>query len=95
MANELLEFEDGTSASRSTSTCARSASVILGDFSKIEEGQQVRRTGEVLSVPVGDGFLGRVVDPLGQPIDGLGEIEAPSCAARWSCRPPRWCSGRA
>ncbi len=40
----------------------------------IEEGQQVKRTGRVLSVPVGDGFLGRVVDPLGEPIDGLGEI---------------------
>jgi len=49
--------------------------VILGDFSKIDEGQQVRRTGEVLSVPVGDGFLGRVVDPLGNPMDGKGEIE--------------------
>src|SRR5260370_42597114 len=49
--------------------------VILGDFSKVEEGQQVRRTGEVLSVPVGDGVLGRVVDPLGVPLDGKGEIE--------------------
>jgi len=47
----------------------------LGDFSGIEEGQDVRRTGEVLSVPVGDGYLGRVVDPLGNPIDGLGEVE--------------------
>jgi F-type H+-transporting ATPase subunit alpha len=50
--------------------------VLLGDGSKIEEGQAVRRTGEVLSVPVGDAFLGRVVDPLGNPIDGLGPIEA-------------------
>src|SRR6266567_3170853 len=50
--------------------------VILGDFSKVEEGQQVRRTGEVLSVPVGDAFLGRVVDPLGIPLDGKGELEA-------------------
>ena len=49
--------------------------VILGDFAGIEEGQEVRRTGEVLSVPVGDGYLGRVVDPLGKPIDGLGEIQ--------------------
>ncbi len=48
---------------------------MLGDFSKIEEGQQVRRTGEVLSVPVGDAFLGRVVGPLGVPLDGLGPIE--------------------
>jgi F-type H+-transporting ATPase subunit alpha len=50
--------------------------VILGDYAHIEEGQQVRRTGNILSVPVGDGFLGRVVDPLGKPIDGLGDIEA-------------------
>src|SRR6202034_2144849 len=50
--------------------------VILGDFEKIEEGQQVKRTNEVLSVPVGDAFLGRVVNPLGQPIDGGGDIEA-------------------
>ena len=49
--------------------------MILGDFEKIEEGQQVKRTGEVLSVPVGDAFLGRVVNPLGQPIDGRGDIE--------------------
>ena len=49
--------------------------VILGDFAGIEEGQEVRRTGEVLSVPVGDGYLGRVVDPLGKPLDGLGEIQ--------------------
>jgi F-type H+/Na+-transporting ATPase subunit alpha len=47
---------------------------VLGEFTGIEEGQEVRRTGEVLSVPVGDGYLGRVVDPLGNPIDGLGEV---------------------
>ena len=48
--------------------------VVLGDFGGIEEGQLVHRTGEVLSVPVGDGYLGRTVDPLGRPIDGLGDI---------------------
>jgi len=50
--------------------------VILGNFEGIEEGMEVQRTGEVLSVPVGDAFLGRVVDPLGNPIDGLGDIKA-------------------
>jgi F-type H+-transporting ATPase subunit alpha len=50
--------------------------VILGDYDGIEEGTSARRTGEILSVPVGDGFLGRVVDPLGRPIDGKGEIKA-------------------
>jgi F-type H+-transporting ATPase subunit alpha len=48
--------------------------VVLGEFDEIVEGMEVTRTGEVLSVPVGDGYLGRVVDPLGNPIDGLGEI---------------------
>ena len=55
--------------------------VILGEYSGIEEGQTVRRTGEILSVPVGDGFLGRVVDPLGRPIDGKGEIKAEATRA--------------
>jgi F-type H+/Na+-transporting ATPase subunit alpha len=74
MANELLEFPDGTRGLALNLDVREIGVVILGDFSKIEEGQQVRRSGEVLSVPVGDGFLGRVVDPLGVPLDGLGEI---------------------
>jgi F-type H+/Na+-transporting ATPase subunit alpha len=74
MANELLEFPDGTRGLALNLEEREIGVVILGDFSSIEEGQQVRRTGEVLSVPVGDAFLGRVVDPLGQPLDGLGEI---------------------
>ena len=75
MANELLEFEDGTRGLAQNLEVAEIGVVVLGDFSKIEEGQQVRRTGEVLSVPVGDAFLGRVVGPLGVPLDGLGPIE--------------------
>ena len=74
MANELLEFEDGTLGLALNLDVRQIGVVILGDFAGIEEGQKVRRTGEVLSVPVGDGYLGRVVDPLGKPIDGLGEI---------------------
>jgi F-type H+/Na+-transporting ATPase subunit alpha len=76
MANELLEFEDGTLGIALNLDTREIGVVILGDFDKIEEGQSVRRTGEILSVPVGDGFMGRVVDPLGQPIDGLGDIES-------------------
>ncbi|VDG77054.1 ATP synthase F1 subunit alpha [Actinobaculum suis] len=75
MANELLEFEDGTRGLAMNLEEREIGVVVLGDFSSIEEGQEVRRTGEVLSVPVGDGYLGRTVDPLGKPIDGLGEIE--------------------
>jgi F-type H+-transporting ATPase subunit alpha len=75
MANELLEFEDGTYGLALNLDVRSIGAVVLGEFSGIEEGQQVRRTNQVLSVPVGDNYLGRVVDPLGQPIDGLGEIE--------------------
>ncbi|MGW7295023.1 F0F1 ATP synthase subunit alpha [Streptomyces xiamenensis] len=75
MANELLEFEDGTLGLALNLEEREIGAVVLGEFSGIEEGQPVRRTGEVLSVAVGEGYLGRVVDPLGNAIDGLGEIE--------------------
>jgi F-type H+-transporting ATPase subunit alpha len=75
MANELLEFEDGTRGLALNLDVREIGTVVLGDFSKIEEGQRVKRTGQVLSVPVGDGFLGRVVGPLGEPLDGQGPIE--------------------
>ena len=76
MANELLEFEDGTLGLAQNLDVREIGVVVLGEFSKIEEGQEVKRTGDILSVPVGDAFLGRVVNPLGAPIDGLGEIES-------------------
>ena len=76
MANELLEFDDGTLGLALNLDVTEIGVVVLGEFAAIEEGQSVRRTGEVLSVPVGDAFLGRVIDPLGQPLDGLGDIEA-------------------
>ncbi|WP_422773411.1 F0F1 ATP synthase subunit alpha [Plantactinospora sp. WMMC1484] len=75
MTNELLEFEDGTLGLALNLDVREIGVVVLGDYRGIEEGQRVKRTGRVLSVPVGDAFLGRVVDPLGQPIDGLGDIE--------------------
>ncbi|ATG54548.1 F0F1 ATP synthase subunit alpha [Brachybacterium ginsengisoli] len=75
MANELVSFEDGTLGLALNLELREVGVVVLGEFSGIEEGQQVRRTGQVLSVPVGDGYLGRVVDPTGAPIDGLGTIE--------------------
>lgn len=74
MANELLKFEDGTLGLALNLEEREIGAVVLGEFSGIEEGQPVQRTGEVLSVGVGEGYLGRVVDPLGNPIDGLGEI---------------------
>jgi F-type H+-transporting ATPase subunit alpha len=98
MTNELLEFESGVRGLALNLDVREVGVVILGDFAGIEEGQQVRRTGEVLSVPVGDGYLGRVVDPLGNPIDGGGpiestgrralELQAPTVVQRQSVKEP-------
>lgn len=76
MTNELLEFGGGVLGVALNLDQREIGAVILGDYHGIEEGQPVKRTGNILSVPVGDNFLGRVVDPLGNPIDGLGDIEA-------------------
>ena len=76
MANELIRFADGTLGLALNLDEDEIGVVVLGEFTGIEEGQEVTRTGEVLSVAVGDNFLGRVVDPLGNPIDGLGDIKA-------------------
>ena len=93
MTQELLEFPGGVLGVALNLDEHSIGAVILGDFEKIEQGQQVKRTGEVLSVPVGDAFLGRVVNPLGQPIDGRGEVETTSGAPS-SCRRRRWCSAK-
>src|SRR4030081_1932982 len=74
MANELLEFPGGVLGVALNLEPRSIGTAILGDFETVEEGQQVKRTGQVLSVPVGEGYLGRVVDPLGKPLDGLGDI---------------------
>jgi len=76
MASELLEFENGVRGLALNLDVREIGVVILGEFNQIEEGQQVKRTGEILSVPVGDAFLGRVVGPLGEPLDGKGPIES-------------------
>jgi F-type H+/Na+-transporting ATPase subunit alpha len=75
MANELLVFENGVRGLALNLEAREIGVVILGEFNEIEEGQQVKRTGEILSVPVGDAFLGRVVGALGEPLDGKGPIE--------------------
>ena len=75
MANELIRFADGTLGLALNLDENEIGVVVLGEFAGIVEGLEVTRTGEVLSVPVGEGYLGRVVDPLGTPIDGLGEIK--------------------
>jgi F-type H+-transporting ATPase subunit alpha len=75
MANELLEFENGTQGIALNLDVREIGVVVLGDSEGIEEGQTVRRTGDILGVPVGDGYLGRTVNAMGIPIDGLGDIE--------------------
>ncbi len=98
MTNELLEFEGGTLGLALNLDIREIGCVIMGDAQRIEEGQEVRRTGEILSMPVGDAFLGRVVDPLGRPLDGKGEIpsterrpleiQAPSVVQRQPVKEP-------
>jgi len=98
MTNELLEFEGGVLGLALNLDVREIGCVLLGDSAHIEEGQEVRRTGEILSVPVGDAFLGRVVDPLGRPLDGKGdiaseerrvlELQAPNVMARQPVKEP-------
>ena len=76
MASELLVFENGVRGLALNLDVREIGVVILGEFNEIEEGQQVKRTGEILSVPVGDAFLGRVVGALGEPLDGKGPVES-------------------
>jgi len=91
MATELLEFPGGVVGLALNLDIREIGCVIFGDTASIEEGDEVRRTGQILSVPVGDGFLGRVVDPLGRPVDGKGDIER-RAPARSRCRRRRWSS---
>jgi F-type H+/Na+-transporting ATPase subunit alpha len=98
MTQELVEFPGGVLGVALNLDEHSIGVVILGDYETIAEGQQVKRTGEVLAVPVGDNFLGRVVNPLGHPIDGQGDIEpethraleiqAPSVINRQSVKEP-------
>ncbi|MBF4547587.1 F0F1 ATP synthase subunit alpha [Corynebacterium afermentans subsp. lipophilum] len=76
MTNELLEFPNGVIGVAQNLETDSIGVVVLGNFESLSEGDEVKRTGEVLSIPVGENFLGRVINPLGQPIDGLGPIES-------------------
>jgi F-type H+-transporting ATPase subunit alpha len=96
--NELLEFQDGTVGLALNLDEETIGAVVLGSVDRLEEGQIVRATGRILSVPAGDGLLGRVVDPLGNPIDGKGpltnvesrrvEIQAPGITRRQPVKQP-------
>ncbi len=98
MANELLEFPGGVLGLAFNLDEEQIGCIILGEASQIEEGDLVKQTGRILSIPVGDAFLGRVVDPLGSPLDGGGpigaessrvlEIQAPTVVARQPVKEP-------
>ena len=98
MTNELLEFEGGLLGVALNLDVREIGVVLLGEGHAVEEGSPVRRTGEVLSVAVGDGYLGRVVNPVGEPLDGLGpiqtegrralELQAPSVVQRQPVKEP-------
>jgi len=75
MASEMIEFSNGTKGLALNLEEDTIGAVILGNYVEIKEGSVVKRTGKILSIPVGDGVLGRVVDPLVNPIDGKGEIK--------------------
>jgi F-type H+-transporting ATPase subunit alpha len=98
MANELLEFPGGVLGLALNLDVDEIGCIVLGEYSHIEEGDPVKQTGRILSIPVGDGFLGRVVDALGRPVDGSGpiastearnlEVQAPSVVQRQPVKEP-------
>jgi len=75
LSNELLEFDNGSYGIAQNLESNDVGIIILGNFDDIREGDRVKRTGRIMEVPVGDALIGRVVNPLGQPVDGLGEIK--------------------
>src|SRR3974390_180622 len=76
MLNEMLDFGNGITGLALNLEETEVGAIILGDYTKIEEGDEVRTTGKLLQVPVGKGLLGRVVDALGQPVDGKGPVQS-------------------
>src|SRR6478736_10418137 len=75
MLNEMLDFGNGVTGLALNLEETEVGAIILGDYTKVEEGGEVRTTGKLLQVPVGKGMLGRVVNALGQPVDGKGPIK--------------------
>ena len=75
MSGELVEFSNGSYGMAQNLETNDVGIIILGDFETIREGDKVQRTGKIMEVPVGEALIGRVVNPLGQPLDGLGEIK--------------------
>ena len=90
MAGELIEFPHGVSGIALNLEEDQVGAVLLGDYTEIKEGDEVRRTGRIMSVPVGDALIGRVVNALGEPIDGKGPIAHHASSTRSSAWRPAW-----
>ena len=93
-SQELVQFGNGVMGIAFNLEARQVGVIIMGDYSGIEEGMEVRGTGRIASVPVGDALIGRVVNALGQPIDGKGPIAIRPTSARSSASPPAWSSAR-
>ncbi len=91
MATEMLEFPHGVSGIAMNLEEDQVGAVLLGDYTKLREGDEVRRTGRIISVPVGEALIGRVVDALGSPLDGKGPIECRDADIRPIEGRPRRC----
>ena len=94
MAGELIEFAGGVSGIALNLEEDQVGAVMLGDYTNIKEGNEVKRTGRIMSVPVGEGMIGRVVDALGNPIDGKGPIESRATTRLSASRPASWSGSR-
>ena len=93
MAGELIEFPHGVSGIALNLEEDQVGAVLLGDYTEIKEGDEVRRTGRIMSVPVGEALIGRVVNALGQPIDGKGPIDTTELQSRSSAWRPASSTG--
>src|SRR5271167_3299480 len=81
MAGELIEFPHNVAGIAMNLEEDQVGAVLLGDFAEIKEGDEVKRTGRIMSVPVGEAIIGRVVDALGRPIDGKGPVQTTQFSA--------------
>ena len=91
MSTELLELPHDVTGLALNLESDNVGAVLFGEWDKIEEGDQVKRTGRLMEVPVGDALLGRIVSPLGLPLDGKGDIDT-SETGPWSSRRRAWSS---
>ena len=93
MAGEMLEFPHDVFGIALNLEEDQVGAVLLGEYTQIREGDTVKRTNKIMSVPVGDALVGRVVNPLGEPLDGKGPIADRQSATRWNASRRAWWTG--